>query len=84
MDEYSNIDNQDYSNREVDSMFKIIDTKLDSLIIQTTKTNGRVNKHDDEIINLKSWQSYSKGAVAVLAMLLVPILIYQANQWLLK
>jgi hypothetical protein len=35
---------QDYTNREIDSQFHGVHQKLDMLIVQTTKTNGRVTK----------------------------------------
>lgn len=33
--------------------FEKIDTKLETILIQTTKTNGRVNRHDEELASLK-------------------------------
>lgn len=49
----------DYSNREIDSFMKEIHTKLDLILTQTTKTNGRVNK-------LENWRSWVVGyAVAI-------------------
>ena len=33
--------------------FEKIDTKLEAILIQATKTNGRVNKHDEELATLK-------------------------------
>ena len=48
-----------YSNREIDSFMKDIHDKLDLILVQTTKTNGRVNK-------LENWKAWVVGyAVAI-------------------
>lgn len=66
---------EDYQNREIDEMFKDINASLIRIETQTTKTNGRVNK-------LEQWQSYIKGGLAVIVLLLVPIAIYFIQQTL--
>ncbi len=57
----------DYQNREIDSKFDGVHTKLDSILVQTTKTNGRVSK-------LESWQSYVIGFCAAVSLLILPVI----------
>jgi len=45
------------------------DRKLDAIYNETVKTNRRVSK-------LEKWQSFIEGGLAVLAILVVPLLIY--------
>lgn len=37
---------------------------LEKILNQTTATNGRVNKHDEEIKDLRATRDWAKGAVA--------------------
>lgn len=36
--------------------------KIDSILVQTTRTNGRVSKAEEEIISMKSWKDKMLGA----------------------
>jgi hypothetical protein len=41
-----------------------MDEKLDSILTQVTKTNGRVDRHDTDIGDLKNWKHEVKGNVS--------------------
>lgn len=58
-----------FSNREIKEKFEAVHEDVKSILAQTTKTNGRVSK-------LESWQAFMQGGLAILALLVVPILIY--------
>lgn len=40
------------------------------------KTNGKVLKAADDIVELKNWKSFMTGGMTILAMMVVPIFIY--------
>lgn len=60
---------KDYSKREIDEKFTDIQASLVRIENQTTRTNGKVAE-------LQAWQSFMKGGLAVLTILVVPILLY--------
>ena len=58
----------DYTKRELDSHFEGINGKLDLVIAQVQKTNGRVS-------SLENWKWFISGGLAILSILIVPILL---------
>lgn len=68
---------EDYSNREIDRMFLEIQDSLKRIEDQTTKTNGRVS-------SLESWRQYTLGALAVITLLVIPTIVYFLNYSLNK
>jgi hypothetical protein len=63
-----------YTNREIDFHFETINEKLDSILIQTTRTNGRVTKCEENISIVKT-----SGKVANWAFgLTIPLIISMA------
>jgi len=65
--------NEEYSNRELDRMFKEIQDTLQRIETQTSRTNGRVTR-------LEMWRQYILGALAIISMVVIPIVLYLANQ----
>ncbi len=62
-----------YTKSEIDLMHKPMHDKLDKILAQTIKTNGRVGR-------LEVWRGYITGGLAILSILLVPILIWSIIQ----
>ena len=58
-----------YSKRELDLIFKELKDMLERIEKQTMATNGRVK-------NLEMWKAYIAGAIAVLSVIVVPMLMY--------
>lgn len=58
-----------YTNRELREKWHDIANDLQNIILQTTKTNGRVTL-------LEQWKYVGMGATGVLSFLVIPILIW--------
>ena len=78
---------QDLSDREIRTKFETMEStnvtafegtheKLDQILTQTTKTNGKVLGLQKEVSKLKEWRSYLIGAWAVVTLFVVPLVLY--------
>lgn len=56
-----------YSKREIDGHFQVVNDKLDKLIEQTTRTNGRVSK-------LEMWRGVLIGGMTVITVSVIPLM----------
>jgi hypothetical protein len=66
--------NEPYTNREIDFHFETINDKLDAILLQTTRTNGRVTKCEENILMGKT-----SGKIANWAFgLTIPLIISMA------
>ena len=45
----------------LDERSRHIDEKIDMILEQTTKTNGNVQKHDERLTKLETWQAVIGG-----------------------
>jgi len=63
---------EDYSNREIDTLITEVKHQLDRIEAQTTKTNGRVN-------GLENWRSYLVGAWFVITAFVIPLVLFLSS-----
>lgn len=65
-----------YTNREIDYHFETINDKLDLILAQTTKTNGRVTKCEENISNLKTSGKVANWAFGITVPLIISMAIW--------
>lgn len=78
---FTMVDEEHYSNRQIERMLdlqtvefeKIVKSATDPILIQTTKTNGRVSKLEEDVVGYKVWRGWMTGGMACL-MILLPVL----------
>jgi len=46
----------------IDERQRALTDRLDAILEQTIKTNGRVTRSEEKIIDLEKWQSESRGS----------------------
>lgn len=71
---------QPFSNRELNAIFRRIDEKLDAIVTQTTKTNGRMNKAEDNIHTLETKQEGLAIKVGAIVFVASTTFVYLLNK----
>jgi hypothetical protein len=70
---------QPYLNREIDEKLHDIKETLVRIEVQTTKTNGRVSRHDEEFTRIKTRDGYILGFCACVTIVVIPFLYFVAS-----
>ena len=52
----------------LDERQKAMDNKIDAILLQTTKTNGRLTKVEDEVHSLNTWKEVLQGQKKILTI----------------
>jgi hypothetical protein len=67
---------QPYTNREIDYHFETINDKLDAILIQTTRTNGRVTKTEKDIERIKASSKIANWAFGITVPLIISMAVW--------
>lgn len=62
--------------RDIEDLTKEMREGFAGMHARQDTTNGKVLKAAEEIVELKNWKSFTQGGLAILALMVVPILIY--------
>jgi hypothetical protein len=65
-----------YTNREIDFHFETINEKLDAILAQTTKTNGRVTSTEKEIGYIKTSNKVANWAFGLTIPLILSMAVW--------
>lgn len=68
--------NSTYTDREINFHFDTINEKLDSILVQTTKTNGRVTKCEADLITGKTSARIANWAFGLTVPLIISMAIW--------